>query len=214
MSRHRWKPGTGMGTHGSMRPGPAGEAGRGARRPVSRVLYPVASTGRRPFIWDARRRTPHAANPGERVEDGPRRGANRAFPPLFGLAPGGVCPAAAVTGDAVRSYRTLSPLPAGPWPGRAVCFLWHCPWGRPRRALPGTVSPRSPDFPPAGAPTPTGGRPAVWRWPSYVPDRASSTHRASRSASRARVSASARPSTRDGRKWRWKAVTTAFVASP
>ena len=33
-------------------------------------------------------------------------------PSLFGLAPGGVCPAAAVTSDAVRSYRTFSPLPA------------------------------------------------------------------------------------------------------
>ncbi len=31
---------------------------------------------------------------------------------------------------------------------RAVCFLWHFPWGRPRRALPGTVFPWSPDFPP------------------------------------------------------------------
>jgi hypothetical protein len=30
----------------------------------------------------------------------------------------------------------------------AVCFLWHCPWGRPRRRLSGTVLPRSPDFPP------------------------------------------------------------------
>ncbi len=35
------------------------------------------------------------------------------LPPLFGLAPGGVCHAAAVAGGAVRSYRTLSPLPAG-----------------------------------------------------------------------------------------------------
>ncbi len=33
--------------------------------------------------------------------------------PLRGLAPGGVCPAVAVAGDAVRSYRTLSPLPIG-----------------------------------------------------------------------------------------------------
>src|ERR1700687_3211475 len=33
-------------------------------------------------------------------------------PPLFGLAPGGVCLAAAVAGSAVRSYRTVSPLPA------------------------------------------------------------------------------------------------------
>jgi len=31
--------------------------------------------------------------------------------PLFGLAPGGVYPATSVTGSAVRSYRTISPLP-------------------------------------------------------------------------------------------------------
>ena len=49
----------------------------------------------------------------------------------------------------MRSYRTVSPLP----PARylrdrpAVYFLWHFPWGRPRRALPGTVPPWSPDFP-------------------------------------------------------------------
>ena len=30
----------------------------------------------------------------------------------------------------------------------AVCFLWHFPWGRPRRALPGIVFSWSPDFPP------------------------------------------------------------------
>src|SRR5690606_21948554 len=47
--------------------------------------------------------------------------------------------------------------------GRAVCFLWHFPWGRPRRALPGTVFPWSPDFPPpAGFPVAEGGHPAVW----------------------------------------------------
>src|ERR1700754_1564636 len=34
------------------------------------------------------------------------------MPPLFGLAPGGVCRAASVTGRAVRSCRTLSPLPS------------------------------------------------------------------------------------------------------
>src|SRR3546814_13952657 len=32
-------------------------------------------------------------------------------PPLFGLAPGGVCRAVSVAGPAVRSYRTLSPFP-------------------------------------------------------------------------------------------------------
>ena len=41
------------------------------------------------------------------------------------------------------------------WPRRplAVCFLWRYPWGRPRRALPGTVFPWSPDFPPRLRPT-------------------------------------------------------------
>src|SRR5437868_2521008 len=33
------------------------------------------------------------------------------LPLLLGLAPGGVSPAAAVAGGAVRSYRTISPLP-------------------------------------------------------------------------------------------------------
>ena len=34
-----------------------------------------------------------------------------ASPPLFGLAPRGVCPARRITPSAVRSYRTFSPLP-------------------------------------------------------------------------------------------------------
>src|SRR5688572_5567233 len=33
-------------------------------------------------------------------------------PPLFGLAPRGVYPAVRIAPDAVRSYRTFSPLPA------------------------------------------------------------------------------------------------------
>ena len=43
---------------------------------------------------------------------------------------------------------TGGPSPRGAGTGPAVCFLWHFPWGRPRRALPGTVFPWSPDFPP------------------------------------------------------------------
>ena len=60
----------------------------------------------------------------------PNPSADANLPPLFGLAPGGVYRAAPVTGRAVRSYRTLSPLPIVPgqslerW---AVCFLWHFP---------------------------------------------------------------------------------------
>ncbi len=37
-------------------------------------------------------------------------------PSLFGLAPGGVCRAACVAASAVRSYRTVSPLPRRPHP--------------------------------------------------------------------------------------------------
>ncbi len=36
-----------------------------------------------------------------------------ALPSLFGFAPGVVCRAVSVAGDAVRSYRTFSPLLAG-----------------------------------------------------------------------------------------------------
>ena len=45
----------------------------------------------------------------------------------------------------------------GAW---AVCFLWHCPWGRPRRVLPGTVFPWSPDFPPMPMRAPAAARPS------------------------------------------------------
>ena len=110
-----------------------------------------------PFIWDVRRRTPRATDPSGGAE-GPPGGIGRdprRLPLLLGLAPGGVYPAAAVAGGAVRSYRTISPLPpATPTNleeganGLGGVFLWHFPWGRPRRALPGTVPPWSPDFPP------------------------------------------------------------------
>jgi len=43
-------------------------------------------------------------------------------PPLFGLAPGGVCHALSVTGEAVRSYRTVSPLPRDLRPDRRFAF--------------------------------------------------------------------------------------------
>ena len=93
------------------------------------------------------------------------------LPLLLGLAPGGVCPAAAVAGGAVRSYRTISPLPPMPsheaipgTTGLGGMFLWHFPWGRPRRALPGTVPPWSPDFPPSRRPQgrKKSGHPTVW----------------------------------------------------
>ena len=91
----------------------ARERERVARRPVSRVLSNPCGPGR-PFVWDAPYSAPHATNPG----DGARTPLRHLLsqdrrPPLFGLAPGGVYPAAPVTGGAVRSYRTVSPLPSG-----------------------------------------------------------------------------------------------------
>ncbi len=44
--------------------------------------------------------------------DLPEPDAGRAIRFLFGLAPGGVYPAMPVTSHAVRSYRTISPLPS------------------------------------------------------------------------------------------------------
>jgi len=74
-----------------------------------------------------RRHTPHATYPG----------TTRAAPyvPLFGLAPSGVYHAVTVTSHAVRSYRTISPLPAK----AGGIFLLHWPSVLTAQALPGTL---------------------------------------------------------------------------
>ena len=63
----------------------------------------------------------------------------RVFPYLVLLQVGFAVPPSVATG-AVRSYRTLSPLPSphrcGAW---AVCSLLHFPWARAPQALPGTL---------------------------------------------------------------------------
>ena len=74
----------------------------------------------------------------------------RSRPSLFGLSPGGVCPATAVTSGAVRSYRTVSPLPkslgrrrfvfCGTFPGLAA----GCRWQPPRPTESGLSSPVAP----------------------------------------------------------------------
>ena len=77
-----------------------------------------------------------------------------AAPPLFGLAPRGVCHAGRITAAAVRSYRTFSPLPAAPKHDRRYIL---CGTFRRRRLepVPPAVSRRAalwrPDFPPAFA---------------------------------------------------------------
>ena len=55
--------------------------------------------------------TAHLVQP-TREPCGPHAPRRSVTVPLFGLAPGGVYPATPVTWSAVRSYRTISPLPA------------------------------------------------------------------------------------------------------
>src|SRR5712672_685990 len=72
-----------------------------ARRAVSRFLYPCGVA----VIHLGRALLPSSSDlPGSITE-------RTAPPPLFGLAPRGVCPAGRITPAAVRSYRTFSPLP-------------------------------------------------------------------------------------------------------
>jgi hypothetical protein len=101
-------------------------------------------------------------------------GSWRALPSLFGLAPCGVYPAPGFTAGAVRSYRTISPLPwHWDWPSRrtrsefqgcprpdpkkrggvaeAVSFLWHWPSADLEVRVPDVIrhtALRSSDFPP------------------------------------------------------------------
>ena len=82
---------------------------RGGSRPVSRVLsLSNHSSGIHVTVNLKRPTRKHARTALPRV--GPEAYAKATF--LFGLAPGGVCRADSVTRVAVRSYRTVSPLPA------------------------------------------------------------------------------------------------------
>ena len=152
-----------------------------AKGPVSRILscavIPLGAASPRTLISDL---------PGGFGNCSSRLGASgrcaappgswRSLPSLFGLAPCGVYPAPGVTAGAVRSYRTISPLPrrwtAGRWrtqqagrtPGRspgspprsrgvaeAVSFLWHWPSMSLEAHVPDVIrhtALRSSDFPP------------------------------------------------------------------
>ncbi len=111
---------------------------------VSRVLYPAISDGWRPFILTncyqlalpLRKQEASDLPAGRTVV----RSHSGRVTSLLGLAGGGVCPASAVTGTAVRSYHTISPLPvpreSGP---SAVYFLRHFPAGFPGWLLATTV---------------------------------------------------------------------------
>ncbi len=68
------------------------------------------------------------------------------MPVLFGLAPGGACPAIDIAGDAVRSYRTFSPLPSAREGGLFSAALSLRPKG-PAGRYPAPCFSWSPDFP-------------------------------------------------------------------
>ena len=69
----------------------------------------------------------------------PGDNAGRANASLFGLAPSGVYRATPVASRAVRSYRTLSPLPVPVARPSAVCSLLHWPSACAAQGLPGAL---------------------------------------------------------------------------
>jgi hypothetical protein len=122
-------------------------------QPISRILSAFALQASRPV---ALRRDDHSSRPGiarglQRPTRQPRTGRPFDMPlslagrphvgaALFGLAPCGVLPATTVTGGAVRSYRTISPLPSSATRevGRYL-FCATVPSDCSARALPGAL---------------------------------------------------------------------------
>jgi hypothetical protein len=201
------------------------------RRPVSRVLY---GEGSRPHVTaiPLRRRLPGAfsnlpGRPDPDMDPGdcsacagqpPHRPYSVLLPVGFAVPPT-LPPARCALTAPFHPYLPLLSL------GRAVCSLWHFPWAHARRTLSGTVCPWSPDFPPAPTFRHWHGRPSgrltiVEVGTSTLAVNISHAGRigltrASRAASSvlsvAMVEASMKPSTRAGRKCRWKAATASRV---
>src|SRR6476660_10082368 len=113
-------------------------------RPVSRVLYRARMgagddhSSRAPVAKRLLRPT-RAARLDTRlaVLRPPRR-------PYSVLLPVGFAVPLLLPGPRCALTAPFHPYPPKLMRRRAVCFLWHYPWGRPRRRLSGTVLPRSP----------------------------------------------------------------------
>ena len=132
----------------------------------------------------------------------------RRRPPLFGLAPGGVYPAAPVARGAVRSCRTVSPLP-GALRKPGGLFSVALSLGSPPPAVNRHRVPVEPGLSSIAASAPrdsdgNSGRPAVW---PGRPARRNARRQAACSTprSRCRVCRSATPLTSSGRQCRWNA---------
>ncbi len=89
---------------------------------------------------------------------------NATLSPLFGFAPGGACRAAPVARRAVRSYRTLSPLPARANPCRRFAFCGAFPRVAPAGRYPAPCLAGARTFLPSpNRSSSSGGRPADWQ---------------------------------------------------
>ena len=118
-------------------------------RPVSRVLSGVASATA--IHLGRRSRNASCNQPGWRVRKPTwHRAANRSClaTPIWSCSRWGLpCHACCQARGALLPHPFT--LARDACALRAVCFLWHFPWGCPRRPLAATVLPWSPDFPPA-----------------------------------------------------------------
>ena len=109
---------------------------------VSRVLFRALPRG---GVIPLRRPLPNGSS--DRLEIGSARATPAGLPPRSrtGLAPSGVCRAPLVTEGAVRSYRTVSPLPSAEASGGL--FSVALSFESPRLAVSQHPALRSPDFP-------------------------------------------------------------------
>ena len=117
----------------------AEEEENGRSRPVSRVLF------RRVVAFPAAANIPLRPTLPPASSGLPGSAAGNRIAPLCALAPGGACRAARVATGAVRSYRTVSPLPAFAGGLFSVALSRELP----RLAVGQHPALWSPDFPPA-----------------------------------------------------------------
>ena len=117
----------------------AEEEENGRSRPVSRVLF------RRVVAFPAAANIPLRPTLPPASSGLPGSAAGNRIAPLCALAPGGACRAARVATGAVRSYRTVSPLPALAGGLFSVALSRESP----RLAVSQHPALWSPDFPPA-----------------------------------------------------------------
>lgn len=138
---------------------------RCARWSVSRVLCPALADGRRPFLWDVRCRTPRATDPGGGSEtclcaDGKPIAH---VPPLFGLAPSGVCQPTSLPRSRCALTAPFQPCLPPTWRHRRSLLCCTFPGFAPAGRYPALLLPWSPDFPqavlrPPAAVQPSGAR--------------------------------------------------------